>query len=308
MSVVDMPADEAAVLEVRDLCVSYGRGRHQRDVVSGVSFSVSHGETVAVVGESGAGKSTTGRAILGLVPASAGSIIFKGHDITHASHRLRRSLSGQLQAVFQDPYSSLNPTRTIGDTLIESVLSTGLRPAQRTARAREVLGKVGLPADVLSRYPGAFSGGQRQRIAIARALMSSPDLIVVDEALSSLDLSFQAQIINLLRDLQEESGVAMVFISHDLAVVRHLAHVILVLYGGKVVELAPAKKLCSAPHAEYTKKLLAAAPVPDPEVQSLRLRAHQAQGHPAAAAGSGEAPPPAKVAANRPAAEAGKTE
>jgi ABC-type oligopeptide transport system ATPase subunit len=292
----------ATLLEVRDLCVSYGTRRHQHDVLRDVNLSVASRETVAVVGESGAGKSTLGRAILGLVPVRSGAITFDGQDITRAGRSVRRALSGRLQAVFQDPYSSLNPTRTIGETLVESLLTSHANRADRLARAGEVLQKVGLPADAVARYPSAFSGGQRQRIAIARALMPSPELIVMDEALSSLDLSLQAQIINLLTDLRDEFGVALLFIGHDLTVVRHLAHRVLVLYRGDAVEFGSAADVYETPTAEYTRTLLAAAPVPDPARQRLRRRTENggsasASASPLPEAGeSGRRDPPARLA------------
>lgn len=260
-------------LEVRELVVSFRRGRQTFHALKGVSAEVHPGETLGVVGESGAGKSTLGRAILGLVPVASGMIRFAGEDITHLGHRQRARLAGRLQAVFQDPYSSLNPARPVRSALAEPLLAQRRPRAEVEARVREMLERVGLPADAASRYPRQFSGGQRQRIAIARALMVSPELVICDEALSALDLSVQAQIINLLLDLRQQLGLAYLFIGHDLAVVRHIAERIVVLRHGEVVETGPVAQVCSAPTASYTRALMDAAPVPDPTRERPRLTA-----------------------------------
>jgi oligopeptide/dipeptide ABC transporter ATP-binding protein len=262
----------APLLDVRDLLVEYRVGRRPPvRAVDGVSLTVAAHETVGLVGESGSGKTTIGRAILGLAPIRAGSISFAGVDITRAGDRQRRMLSAALQVVFQDPYSSLNPTRTIGQTLGETLRAQGRQDRDAiAARVRAMLERVGLPADAAARYPAHFSGGQRQRIAIARALMPHPRLVVCDEPTSALDLSVQAQVLNLLRALQTEFELSYLFISHDLAVVRHLSHRIIVLYRGRIMEQGEAAGLYSNPIHPYTQALLAAAPVPDPEEQRRR--------------------------------------
>jgi oligopeptide/dipeptide ABC transporter ATP-binding protein len=274
-----LPEADSPLLDVRDLTVEFhGAGRSLR-AVDGVSLSVAARETVGVVGESGSGKTTIGRAILGLTPVTAGSIVFAGDDVTHAGHRERRRLSADLQVVFQDPYSSLNPSRTVGQTLSETlgVHAAQLGRAERAERVGSSLERVGLDPAAANRYPADFSGGQRQRIAIARALMVQPQLVVCDEPVSALDLSVQAQVLNLLRELQAEFGLSYLFIAHDLAVVRHLSHRIVVLYRGRIVEEGDADVVYDAPAHPYTRNLLEAAPVPDPEAQGRRRRARKAR-------------------------------
>jgi peptide/nickel transport system ATP-binding protein len=273
------------LLDVRALSVSYRARRARRPgrlAVSGVSLDVRAGETVGLVGESGSGKSSIGRAVLGLLAPAAGSIRFDGADLAGTSSRDRLARSRQLQAIFQDPFSSLNPTRTIGSSLLEPLLLPGRRGSDRpdrraaVARVRVALDRVGLPATAFDRYPAHFSGGQRQRIAIARALVGRPKLIICDEPVSALDLSVQAQVLNLLAETQQELAVAYLFISHDLAVVRYLAHRIVVLRHGQVVESGPADRVYRQPAHDYTRTLLAAAALPDPAAQygrSLRMRA-----------------------------------
>jgi oligopeptide/dipeptide ABC transporter ATP-binding protein len=262
------------LLEVSDLTVVYSRGRRRPPLraVDRVSLTLGTRETIGVVGESGSGKTTIGRAILGLAPIAGGTISFGGEEITHASHKRRRALSAELQVVFQDPYSSLNPTRTIEQTLAETlgVHSRAMSRAHVAARVVGMLDRVGLPADAARRYPAHFSGGQRQRIAIARALMAEPRLVICDEPTSALDLSVQAQVLNLLRELQEELHLSYLFISHDLAVVRHLSHRIVVLYHGRVMEHGEAATITERPRHPYTQALMAAAPVPDPVEQRRR--------------------------------------
>jgi oligopeptide/dipeptide ABC transporter ATP-binding protein len=267
-----MPPPGSGLLEIRDLVVEYklGRGRPPLRAVDGVSLTIAPGETVGLVGESGSGKTTIGRAVLGLAPISQGTITFDGADTTHADQRQRRELSSDLQVVFQDPYSSLNPTRTIGQTLAETLRAQGAGRAAAAARTRDMLARTGLPADAASRYPAHFSGGQRQRIAIARALMARPRLVICDEPTSSLDLSIQAQILNLLRELQNHFGLSYLFIAHDLAVVRYLAQRIMVLYRGRVMEQGDAATVYTSPAHPYTRALLAAVPVPDPDEQRAR--------------------------------------
>jgi oligopeptide/dipeptide ABC transporter ATP-binding protein len=242
--------------------------------VDRVDLTIAPRETLGLVGESGSGKTTIGRAILGLCHVDGGSIHFGGTEITHADHALRRRLSAELQVVFQDPYSSLNPTRTVGQTLRETLrVHHKLERAQLDERVRLILERVGLPESAASRYPAHFSGGQRQRIAIARALIVQPRLVICDEPVSALDLSVQAQVLNLLRELQDELELSYLFIAHDLDVVRHLSHRIVVLYGGRVMEQGDAATVYRDPRHPYTQALLAAAPVPDPELQRQRRAA-----------------------------------
>jgi oligopeptide/dipeptide ABC transporter ATP-binding protein len=261
------------LLDVNALTVEFPRGRRRLPLraVDAVSFTLASRETVGVVGESGSGKTTIGRAILGLVPIKSGVITFAGEDITHAPYRRRRKLSADLQVVFQDPYSSLNPTRTIGKTLSET-LRVHTKSARDDVReqVRAMLARVGLPPEAANRYPAHFSGGQRQRIAIARALMVKPRLVICDEPTSALDLSVQAQVLNLLRELQDEFELSYLFISHDLAVVRHISHRIIVLYHGRIMEQGEAASLYANAVHPYTRTLLNAAPLPDPEEQRRR--------------------------------------
>jgi peptide/nickel transport system ATP-binding protein len=262
-----------ALLDVENVTVEYGatgRGQPLR-AIDEVSLTVGSCETVGLVGESGSGKSSLGRAILGLLPITGGTISFAGTDVSQTNQRTRRRLSSELQVVFQDPFSSLNPTRTIGQSMAET-LRTRPRPSRDEVRDRihTMLGRVGLPPETADRYPSSFSGGQRQRIGIARALMVQPRLVICDEPISSLDLSIQAQILNLLRELQDEFHISYLFIAHDLAVVRHLCDRIVVLYRGRVVEHGDAAAVYSRPAHPYTRALLDAAPVPDPVMQRDR--------------------------------------
>jgi ABC-type oligopeptide transport system ATPase subunit len=260
------------LLQVKDLRVDFAQGKGQVfQALKGVSLNIHPGETVGLVGESGSGKTTVGRVILGLTEATSGQVIFDGEDITQASRTRRRILGRDIQVVFQDPYGSLNPARTVGDTLAEPLLSDkSLSPTDIQQRIAEVLQRVGMPTDTAQRYPGQFSGGQRQRIAIARAVIAKPRLIVCDEPVSALDLSVQAQVLNLLKELQQSMGLAMLFISHDLTVVRHVSHRTVVLYRGDIVEQGDAAQVHEHPQHPYTRALLAAAPVPDPLIQRER--------------------------------------
>ncbi len=263
-------AHEGPLLALEGLGVEFRVGRRRPAVraVDGVSLSIAPQETLALVGESGSGKTTIGRAILGRAPIVEGSVRFAGADITHAPRPERRVLSKSLQVVFQNPYSSLNPARTVGQTLVEMLLPHGKPPkGEASAQARSMLERVGLGADAVDRYPSQFSGGQRQRIAIARALMVSPRLVVCDEPVSALDISVQAQILNLLHELQGALQLSYLFISHDIAVVRHVAHRIAVLYRGRIMEHGDADAVFARPAHPYTRTLLAAAPVPDPAEQ-----------------------------------------
>lgn len=268
-----------ALLEVKDLHVTYGQSRRREfQALKGVSLAISPGETLGLVGESGSGKTTIGRAVLGQTPVSDGSIAFDGEDITHAPRRRRKELGRQLQVVFQDPYSSLNPARTIGQTLAEP-LSTDPSLSRDAIRGRiaEILRRVGMPEDTAERYPGQFSGGQRQRIAIARAVIGRPRLVVCDEPVSALDLSVQAQVLNLLNELQQDMGLAMLFISHDLTVVRHVSHRTVVLYRGQIVEEGDAQEVNDHPQHPYTQALVNAAPVPDPALQRAKREKRRAR-------------------------------
>lgn len=280
MTAVADAGRDKPLLAVRDLTVEFHAGRHRPPLraVDAISLEVAPRETVGLVGESGSGKTTLGRAILGLVPIAHGTIEFDGADITRRSYGEARRLSANLQVVFQDPYSSLNPTRTIGQTLGETIRVHGLQSrSEIDARVRAMLDRVGLPSDAASRFPAHFSGGQRQRIAIARALMVQPQMVICDEPVSALDLSVQAQVLNLLRELQHDFELSYLFIAHDLAVVRHLSHRIVVLYRGRIMEEGPAEVVYGNPVHPYTQALLSAAPVPDPELQSERRRARRAK-------------------------------
>ena len=234
--------------------------------VDGVSFSVSRGETLGLVGESGCGKSTLGRTILKLYEPTEGKIFFEGKDITQLSTREMRPLRKDLQIVFQDPMESLNQRHTIGMILEEPFIIHNIgTPAERKPWVDELLVKVGLPVEAANRYPHEFSGGQRQRIGIARAIALKPKLLICDESVSALDVSVQAQILNLLLQLQQEMNLAIIFISHDLSVVKHISDRVAVMYFGKVVEMGEAREIYANPQAEYTKKLLAAIPITHPK-------------------------------------------
>jgi oligopeptide transport system ATP-binding protein len=242
--------------------------------VDGVDLEIRRGETLGLVGESGCGKSTLGRAILQLVRPTSGEVWFGGTDLTRLSDDELRPLRRRMQMVFQDPFSSLNPRMTVGETVAEPMLVHGLAAsaAERGAKAAELFRVVGLDPGMLDRFPHEFSGGQRQRIGIARALAAQPDFIVCDEAVSALDVSIQAQIVNLLEALRDRLGLTYVFIAHDLAVVRHLSDRIAVMYLGKIVEIAPKQSLYSLPLHPYTQALLLAVPVPDPAIEKRRER------------------------------------
>ena len=259
----------APILELshvtRDFAVGagawHGTARRLR-AVDDVSFALDPGETIGVVGESGCGKTTLGRMILRLLDPSAGTIRFRGRDITHLGEREMRPIRAEIQAVFQDPVSSLNPRMRVRDIVAEPLVNQGMTRRDRAERVAELLSVVGLPRDAGTRYPHEFSGGQRQRIAIARALSVNPALIVCDEAVSALDLSVQAQILNLLRELQARYRLSLLFISHNLGAVRHVSHRVAVMYLGRLVELAPEEELFAHPLHPYSAALLAAVPEP----------------------------------------------
>ena len=230
--------------------------------MQGVSFQLRRGHTLGVVGESGSGKTTMGLTLLRLHEPTHGEVLLDGRDLTSLDARERQAMRRRIQIVFQNPYASLNPRFTIGQTLVEpmAIHGIGASLAEREQRARELLRKVGLEASAFARYPHEFSGGQRQRVAIARCLTLQPEVLVLDEAVSALDVSVQAQVLNLLRDLQDELGLAYVFISHDLGVVRFISDEVLVMKDGLVVEQASAEQILAAPKQDYTRKLLAAVP------------------------------------------------
>ncbi len=245
----------------------------QIQAVEDVSFTIARGEVLALVGESGSGKTTLGRLLLRLIEPSAGSMRFAGTELTQLGRTELRRFRRRMQIIFQDPYSSLNPHMRVGEMLEEALVihDLGSNWAARRERVHALLDLVGLQARHADRFPHEFSGGQRQRIGIARALAVEPEFIVADEAVSALDVSIQAQIINLLRDLQEELGLTMLFIAHDLAVVRQVADRVAVMYLGRIVELADSEVLFDQPHHPYTMALLSAAPVPDPETNRTRI-------------------------------------
>jgi oligopeptide/dipeptide ABC transporter ATP-binding protein len=275
------PSDELLV-EVDRLSIRFpvgrsgfwGRQRKYVHAVDDVSLTIRKGETLGLVGESGSGKTTTGRAILRRIDPSAGTIRFRGADITHTSGEELRRLRQHMQLVFQDPYASLNPRMTVLELVAEPLVVHGRAKSSDAAREQVValLTRCGLPDDTVDRHPHAFSGGQRQRIGIARALALNPDFIVADEPVSALDVSVRAQVVNLLQDLQHELGLTYLFIAHDLSVVRHISHRIAILYAGKLVELADSDAVYESPTHPYTEALLSSVPIPDPPLQRARQR------------------------------------
>jgi oligopeptide transport system ATP-binding protein len=278
------PSDDGApILRVRDLKMHFPvtDGTFVRrtvgyvKAVDGVSFDIMRGETLGLVGESGCGKTTLGRCILQLEKASAGEIIFEGRVVRDLSRSELNTLRQRIQVVFQDPYSSLNPRMKIAEIIAEPMYVHGIEPnaRKRDSRVRELLSLVGLNPRFADRYPHEMSGGQRQRVGIARALSLNPDFIVCDEAISALDVSIQAQVINLLEDLREKLGLTYLFIAHDLSVVRHISHRVAVMYLGRVVEMAPSDEIFERPQHPYTQALINAVPTPDPDIENARAHA-----------------------------------
>jgi oligopeptide/dipeptide ABC transporter ATP-binding protein len=272
------------VLDVRSLRKHYsirrgllGRVAAQIRAVDDVSFSIARGETLSLVGESGCGKTTTSRCILRAIAPTSGEIRFRGEsgeeiDVARLGRKQLRPLRRQMQMIFQDPFSSLNPRMTIAEIIGEPLLVNGMADRnERNHRVAELLELVQLPSAYLNRFPHAFSGGQRQRIGIARALALNPSLIVADEPVSALDVSVQAQIVNLMLDLQDRLGMAYLFVAHDLSVVKHVSHRVAVMYAGRIVEIAPTAALFAAPLHPYTEALLSAVPVPDPRRRAQRI-------------------------------------
>lgn len=270
------------LLTVSDLRLRYPGGGFRSaapEVLRGVSLEIAAGETLGLVGESGSGKTTLGRAVLGLATPTGGTITFDGTDITHLSTKKRRPLAADIQVIFQDPYSSLNPALQISEILAEPLIAQGTSRSDARRSVKTLLDQVGLPSDSAERYPREFSGGQRQRVAIARALALKPRLIVCDEPVSALDLTTQARVLDLLVDIQRRTGVAYLFITHDLNVVRHVSHRIAVMYRGELVETGAAANVTSAPKHEYTRSLLLAAPTADPDRQRERRQLRNQMRH-----------------------------
>ena len=259
------------LLEVNGLTKFFGKQK----ALDGVSFSVRRGEAFGLVGESGCGKTTTGRTVMGLYAADEGSVRFDGREILGLQGKQRKLLAKRMQMIFQDPIASLNPRMTVGEILREGPIIHGQRNKKELEeKVRWALDSVGLPVSALGRYPHEFSGGQRQRIGIARAVILEPELIIADEPVSALDVSVQAQVVNLLSDLKQSLGLTVLFVAHDLSVVRYFCDRVAVMYAGQIVEIAPSEELFKSPKHAYTRALLSAAPTPDPRAAKRMKRTH----------------------------------
>ena len=275
-------AENTPLLKVEHLCKEFpaesgvfaGRFAKKVSAVNDVSFEIMPGETLGLVGESGCGKSTTGRSIMRLTRPTSGKVYFEGRDVSKMNKRELKDLRRQMQFIFQDPYASLNPRMTIGEIISEplQIHGDGRSASERNKYVRELLDIVGLNPEHINRYPHEFSGGQRQRIGIARAFALHPKLIICDEPVSALDVSIQAQVLNLLKELQKQFGTAYLFIAHDLSVVQHISDRVAAMYLGKIVELSDWKTLYAEPHHPYSQSLLSAAPIPDPDLMKSRRR------------------------------------
>jgi len=264
---------DAVSVEFRVSARDWRGGGARLRALDAVTFDIHNGETLALVGESGSGKTTAGRTLIRLYRPQSGRVIFDGRDVTSAAGADLRRHRRRIQMVFQDPYASLNPRMKVEDIVAEPLRSYGVGTRrERRERVHELLDLVGLPADAAGRFPHAFSGGQRQRIGVARALALGPDLLIADEPVSALDVSIQAQIVNLLKDLQDRLGLTLLFIAHDLAVVRNIAHRVAVMYLGQIVELAARDALFEQPLHPYTQSLLSAVPIPNPDLERTRER------------------------------------
>lgn len=270
--------EKKLLLEVKDLKVQFDipsksmlpwAKPNKLKAVDGVSIHLFEGETLGVVGESGCGKSTFARALIGLVPAAAGNVVWLGQDLTRLPHEEMREKRKEIQMIFQDPLASLNPRMTVGDIIAEPLRTyyPKLTKAEVKEQVKEMMDKVGLLPNVINRYPHEFSGGQCQRIGIARALILKPKMIICDEPVSALDVSIQAQVVNLLQELQKELGLSLVFIAHDLSIVKHISDRVLVMYLGNAVELGEASAIFASPKHPYTKALMSAVPIPDPKIE-----------------------------------------
>ncbi|PZQ64562.1 MAG: peptide ABC transporter substrate-binding protein [Variovorax paradoxus] len=273
-----LPSARPALLQVRHLRKHYvpprrwlARPRPPVQAVDDVSFDVARGETLSLVGESGCGKTTTAKSVMRLIEPTAGSVQLDGEELLALSPEQMRLRRRDVQIVFQDPYASLSPRLMAGEIVAEPLRNFGMQPAQRRERVRWLFEKVGLRPEAVKKYPHEFSGGQRQRLGIARALALNPKLIVCDEPVSALDVSVQAQVVNLLMDLQAEFGIAYLFVAHDLAVVRHISHRVAVMYLGRIVEVGPRDAVFARPRHPYTEILLSAVPVPDPRTPARRM-------------------------------------
>lgn len=274
-----METNEQNLISIQDLRVHYRSGgglfssAKTVKAVDGVSLDIKKGETLGLVGESGCGKSTLGKAILRLTEPTGGKVFYNGRDLAHLPHSAMREQRKHLQMIFQDPYASLNPRMTVGNIIGEPIRTFGLEKGGSVeSQVQDLMETVGLSRRFIKRYPHEFSGGQRQRIGIARALAVDPEFIVADEPISALDVSIQAQIMNLMERLQAEKNLTYLFISHDLRAVRHLSDRVAVMYLGRIVELAPGKDIYADPLMPYTKALISAVPVPDPEIEATRKR------------------------------------